>query len=79
MWCLKYVTFVSVYRACQLIKGCDPKLVESILHEVIPSGGTGVGWGEVAGQVGLVLRRARQQSPAQAGVIIEQVSWDWWR
>ena len=35
--------------------------------------------GEVAGQVGLVLRRARQQSPAQAGVIIEQVSWDWWR
>ena len=31
--------------------------------------------GEVAGQVGLVLRRARQQSPAQAGVIIEQVSW----
>lgn len=48
--CLIFSTLVSVDRACQLIKGCDPKLVESILHEVIPSGGTGVGWAEVAGQ-----------------------------
>ena len=48
-------------------------------HTVTPSSArrslSVVEGGEVAGQVGLVLRRARQQSPAQAGVIIEQVSW----
>ena len=35
---------------CQLIKGCDPKLVETILNEVIPRGSTGVSWADVAGQ-----------------------------
>ena len=34
----------------QLIKGCDPKLVETILNEVIPRGSTGVSWADVAGQ-----------------------------
>jgi len=40
----------SLRRSCQLIKGCDPKLVETILNEVIPRGSTGVSWADVAGQ-----------------------------
>ena len=38
------------WLCCQLIKGCDPKLVETILNEVIPRGSTGVSWADVAGQ-----------------------------
>jgi len=37
-------------RACQVIKGCDGKLVESILNEVIAKGSTGVSWADVSGQ-----------------------------
>lgn len=37
-------------KACQVIKGCDGKLVETILNEVIPKGATGVCWADVSGQ-----------------------------
>jgi len=37
-------------KACQVIKGCDGKLVETILNEVIPKGATGVSWADVSGQ-----------------------------
>jgi len=37
-------------KACQVIKGCDGKLVETILGEVIPKGATGVSWADVSGQ-----------------------------
>ena len=37
-------------KAGQVIKGCDGKLVETILNEVIPKGATGVSWADVSGQ-----------------------------
>jgi len=37
-------------KSCQVIKGCDSKLVEMILNEVIPKGATGVSWADVSGQ-----------------------------
>jgi len=37
-------------KACQVIKGCDGKLVEMILNEVVPKGATGVSWSDVSGQ-----------------------------
>ena len=40
----------NLKRSCGVIKGCDSKLVESILNEVIPRGTTGVSWSDVAGQ-----------------------------
>ena len=40
----------NLKKSCGLIKGCDSKLVESILNEVIPRGTTGVTWADVSGQ-----------------------------
>eukprot|EP00092_Neocalanus_flemingeri_P033603 GFUD01036531.1.p1 GENE.GFUD01036531.1~~GFUD01036531.1.p1 ORF type:complete len:574 (+),score=222.58 GFUD01036531.1:126-1847(+) len=40
----------SLKKACQVIKGCDGKLVEMILNEVVPKGATGVSWADVSGQ-----------------------------
>lgn len=40
----------SLKKACQVIKGCEGKLVETILGEVIPKGATGVSWADVSGQ-----------------------------
>ena len=40
----------NLKRSCGVIKGCDSKLVESILNEVIPRGTTGVSWADVSGQ-----------------------------
>ena len=40
----------NLKKSCGVIKGCDSKLVESILNEVIPRGTTGVSWVDVSGQ-----------------------------
>jgi len=40
----------NLKKSCGVIKGCDSKLVESILNEVIPRGTTGVSWSDVSGQ-----------------------------
>ena len=40
----------NLKKSCGVIKGCDSKLVESILNEVIPRGTTGVTWADVSGQ-----------------------------
>ena len=40
----------NLRKSCQVIKGCDSKLVEMILNEVIPRGSTGVTWADVSGR-----------------------------
>lgn len=37
-------------EATRVIKGCEPKLVEAILQEVVPSGATGVRFADISGQ-----------------------------
>ena len=37
-------------EASKVIKGCDPKLVEAILQEVVASGATGVRFDDISGQ-----------------------------
>ena len=48
----------NLRKSCQVIKGCDSKLVEMILNEVIPRGSTGVTWADVSGRgLYLLIRR----------------------
>ena len=47
----------NLRKSCQVIKGCDSKLVEMILNEVIPRGSTGVTWADVSGRGLYILIR----------------------
>ena len=40
----------GVRNATKLIKGCDSKLVEAIVNEVVPKGATGVRFSDISGQ-----------------------------
>ena len=40
----------GVRNATKVIKGCDSKLVEAIVNEVVPKGATGVRFSDISGQ-----------------------------